>query len=64
MSETVAGLVGRPPGAGREGQKLCPESQAASEPLDRAVLSVALRVVRHLAEPGQRVEFHQLVISS
>jgi hypothetical protein len=65
MSETVAGPVRRPPGAGSEGQNLCPKSHCASEPLDLAVVSVPLRTVE---DPGrvlsQRVEFHQLVISS
>jgi len=49
MSETVAGPVRRPPGAGSEGQNLCPKSHCASEPLD-LVVSVPLRTVGDLAE--------------
>jgi hypothetical protein len=50
MSETVAGPVRRPPGAGSEGQNLRPKSHCASEPLDLAVVSVPLRTVGDLAE--------------
>jgi hypothetical protein len=52
ISEPLAEPLRHPPVAGREGRSCDPKSHSASEPLDLAVLSVALRVVGDLASPG------------